>query len=109
WTGLAGAGAVLWKDQGPGEWLPHHAAVAGAEGEPDRELAFAAGGAGDEHVRHVGAGDDEDQHDGAEEKQDRGSQAGGDRLVPVADEDPTVLVGVGIGRLEPDGDVVKLG
>ena len=68
----------------------------GAERRPDRQFAFAAGGAGEQQVRDVCAADQQDDADDADEQQGRGAQLAADeRLVQRLDRDAAAFVGGG--------------
>ena len=81
-----------------------------ADRRPDRQFAFAAGGAGEQQVRDVCAADQQDDADDADEQQGRGAQLAADeRLVQRLDRDAAAFVGGGEVLGEPVGDHRKVG
>ena len=82
----------------------------GADRRPDRQFAFAAGGAGEQQVRDVCAADQQDDADDADEQQGRGAKLAADeRLVQRLDRDAAAFVGGGEVLGESVGDHRKVG
>ena len=91
-----------------GQKLLHHAAPAGAQRRPHRDLVRSSGGASQQQVGHIRAGDQQEQSDGAEQGEQRRAHGSADEFGQRRKSGTASLIGSGVLCRQPACQHVQL-